>query len=565
MAGSKPFFSALLNDDTFVYEQRLTWWDRLWSLIPFGNAAEKRKMAFHSNFGGLPPQGVLHPFLKTRQITFNHVFSFYLDAENQIWYAPRIHPEQPPNWKPLYFDGLHVSNQDQMEIIADGANLMAAVTINGKTTIHYKKVLAEKRIKQLDGKLNYLVHNLCEEPHAITEWFSLPFIKYLKFREWGKRLTLQPGATWAMSHVGDFKYHSLHPSGIAHSIWGTTTLYEIVEDVIRLHDPFVSVDSVLEIALPHSDQNIFNLKSVDASGSVILLLGDEIETQTDGSKVSKPVIYTKLLDYDVMGCNPLQQCTHDPHSSKRFIRVPRWQKHDLPSGQINGTVTVLQTGIDYHATEIRISGQSDNKSGFFYKALQEDSWSFQEHSEKTFLTRRCSEPMLRSSSGIQLNHHQAFSINGHAFQSACCNSFHEKAIHLPLTVIDSQDNTIQMHLHRRRNLIKAFFGLESDYWHLVLDQTSLNYRHLFRGNLSIPVHLSIPKGDSEELILSSSSHAFYLKASKVNSPDLNECYNTDVLSSSATYIPNNRIERAPISRALSESMPDTMPTPPRPF
>lgn len=537
MVGSKPFFSALLDKNNSFQEPRSSLPRRLTSYLSFWYSAEKRKSAFHVGFKGTSPQGIAHPFLKTRKITFNHVFSFYLDDQNQIWYARRTHPKQAPDWKLLYVDGLPRGQHHSMEIIADGANLMIAVTTKECTTIYYKKVIEEKRVKSPDGKSSYSIKNLCEEAPSITEWFSLPFIKYLKYKEWGKRLTLKPGSTWAMSHVGAFKCHSLHPSGIAHSIWGTTTLYEIVDDIIRLHDPFVSIDSVLEIALPHSDRSIFTLKSVDASGSLISLLGEEVELQADGCYLSKQVLYTKLLDYDVMGCNPLQQCSHNPNSFKRFIRIPKWEKHDLPSGQISNTITVVQTGIDYHNVELRIAGNQTQENGFFYKSLREDNWSFWKHPQTIPLSKFASEPNLRSSSGMLFRREDTFTLNGHPLQAAYCESFHEKATCVPLSAINSQGNQIQMHLHRRRNLIKAFFGLKSDYWHLVLDESSSNYRYLFKDESSIPVKVFIQNGSPDQLILSSPSHALYLEASKA--PAFPNCDITDspeVLSVSKPYL-----------------------------
>lgn len=562
MVGSKPFFSALLDKDTSFQEKKTSAWVQFLSYLSFWNTAEKRKRAFHANFKGVPPQGIPHPFLKTRKITFNHVFSFYLDEQNQPWYAGREHPEQAPVWKPLYVDGLPSGQQHDMEIIADGANLMIAVTTGKSTTVHYKKIIEEKRIRLPNGKLRYLIKNLCEEASSITEWFSLPFIKYLKYKEWGKQLTLQPGATWAMSHVGAFKCHSLHPSGIAHSIWGTTTLYEIVDDVIRLHDPFVSIDSVLEIALPHSDRCIFKLISVDASGSLILLLGEEMEQQSDGSYLSSLVIYTKLLDYDVMGCNPLQQCSHNPNSLKRFIRIPKWEKHDLPSGQINSTVTVVQTGIDYHNVELRISGNHNQKSGFFYKSLREDKWSFKKYSEAIHLLKSDSEPTLRSSSGMLFHREDTFTLNGHPFQAAYCESFHEKATYVPLSAIDSSGNSIKMHLHRRRNLIKAFFGLKSDYWHLVLDESSSKFRYLFKDESSIPVKVFIQNGAPDQLILSSPSHSLYLEASKApafqncNAPD-----SPEILSVSKSYLSKHQALTPSENNSPPLHIPQTKPTP----
>lgn len=453
-----------------------------------------------------------HPMLKRKNQTFNHVYSFYLDEQNRVWFALRDDSSKAPNWRPMYFDGLPNDPECDYQILADGQNLMVRVTKGDISTIHYKKVIKDKRVKVGKDQYQYQATGIVEQLKSIKDWFSLPILKLFKPDQLGKRLEIPAQAKFAMAHTGQYKHHYKDRNDKTFKIWGVTSGYQIIDGKILLHDPFVSEDSKVMFDLPNTNQSELEVLEIDASGSTLLIYGIETKIDKHGVAIKEPVLYTRLLDYDAMGFNPLQIKSFDPDSGRRTVPMGGWVKHVLPKAKLTNCFNVIQTGIDYNTGELRIEGEQDGVNGFYYKNLNDRLWHFHQMNqpilEQDFIS---TAPELSDTAcdlkgfDFQPTSQQAIEINGVKFSHMVCENYQPLATQVDITLYDEDDHAVDFALVRKKNMLKAFVGLESETWHLVLKDNSFNYKHIFKGNASMPVELGHIDGEPSALVIQSKS------------------------------------------------------------
>ncbi|MGD9590909.1 MAG: hypothetical protein AB7V32_00140 [Candidatus Berkiella sp.] len=501
----KPFYSALAQDNVKYYDTPRDWLNRLNSIlytltvspflrlmvslstlvmsalmvcfvpylapISFGLLflakqhrdfidAQQRKNKYLSKAKVNAPTAP-HPMLKIRkQQTFNHVFSF-IKHKGHIWYALRSHDNLKPSWKILYVDHLNCNAKqfDELEIIADGQNLMLRLPQATHDDIFYKKIIAEHH----NGKI-YTIENLCEEPYAIDSWFTLPFFSYFKPQQLGKRLRVAKGAQWAMSNAAEYKRFVVDDRGIAHQNLPITTVYEYHQGKMRLHDPFVEQDSVYSMSLPPM---LKENEHIEASASILFA------TSKRSQKAAHPTLRSIYLDYDSEGLHPLISFTFDNNDTqKRLLPINNTKSHRIPIAIKNITnITALQSSFDPHSIEIRIS-DSDSK-GFYFKNLEDEHWYF--HSDETnkvsaikkhHKTTQMHQPdILKTNTQFKLADHHINQVEVHDFD--------ENSTFCPVIF---KEEKAQYHflLRRHQDLIRSFIGMPSHSWTLNKDPAYKN-------------------------------------------------------------------------------------------
>ncbi|MBI2792307.1 MAG: hypothetical protein HYX61_10130 [Gammaproteobacteria bacterium] len=417
-----------------------------------------------------------HPMLKDRKLhTFNHILSF-VKYNGHIWYALRKSEKLKPDWKILYIDRMQLSQEqfEQLEMIADGQNLMLRVPQESHDEIYYKKVIAEERKDNV-----YVVENLCEEPQAIDSWFTLPFLHYFKPQQLGQRLKLAKGAKWAMSNAADYKHVIVDGRGIVHSHLPITIVYDYHHVKMHLHDPYVEEGSVYSLSLPPL---LKEAEHLEASASILFA----------ASKKSKdeiaPTLQSMYLDYDSEGLHPLISFTFDnKDGKKRLLPINHSKTHRLPVAVDDITnITALQCAHNPHSIEIRVT--TNDHSGFYFKKYDEEHWYFYSHQAKTVSRKIKHHPKPDEHHSVILKSRTAFQMENHQISKVEIHDSDKKYTFYPVIFKEGKK---QYHfiLRRHKNLIRSFFGLSDQTWTLNPDPT-YDDNDLLASNKSIPVTLT---------------------------------------------------------------------------
>jgi len=163
---------------------------------------------------------------------------------------------------------------------------------------------------------------------------------------------------------------------------GLETVYFLTKDGrhIRFTDSGLPTDFSHSIQCPLD--GTFIAENISVSGSTIFLIG------SDGS------MYTRLIDFDTMGCDPMffkytynyeKQNTKgsDYLSNYTTWALPAEDWHRQPSIPVEGSVrlskliSIAQTGTGNDARELRVAGCDEwGRIGFYHKQLTEVNWAF---------------------------------------------------------------------------------------------------------------------------------------------------------------------------------------------
>ena len=173
--------------------------------------------------------------------------------------------------------------------------------------------------------------------------------------------------------------------GVQHH-WGTMgieTYYFLTEDGqhIRFTDSGLPVDFSRTIQNPENGS--FIAQNISVSGDTVFLIG------------SKGTMYTRLIDFDTMGCDPMFfQYTYEKisKSSTGSDYISNYTPWALPSedwakqpkirlrGQARLTkmLSIAQTGRGNFARELRVAGtDKDGNVGYYHKMLLDTEWAFE--------------------------------------------------------------------------------------------------------------------------------------------------------------------------------------------
>lgn len=219
---------------------------------------------------------------------------------------------------------------------------------------------------------------------------------------------------WSMGcRRKDVLYHTdIYGNEHHYGTMGLETIYFLTEDGmhIRFTDSGLPADFSRQIQVPQNGR--FISENLSASADTIFLIG------------AKGTMYTRLIDFDTMGCDPMWfQYTYDKLEQKKkgknyFSNYSPWA---LPAedwfeqpkiktegkGRISKIISIAQNGQGNGARILRVAGTNKNGiTGFYEKSIFESEWKFIE--EEIFLE----ESDFLDSSKSELGKEAEFSYTG---------------------------------------------------------------------------------------------------------------------------------------------------------
>ena len=189
---------------------------------------------------------------------------------------------------------------------------------------------------------------------------------------------------WSMGcRRKDVLYHTdIYGNEHHYGTMGLETIYFLTEDGlhIRFTDSGLPADFSRQIQVPQNGR--FISESLSASADTIFLIG------------AKGTMYTRLVDFDTMGCDPMWfQYTYDKLEQKKkgknyFSNYSPWA---LPAedwleqpkiqtegkGRISKIISITQNGQGNGARILRVAGTDKNgNTGFYEKTIFDSEWKF---------------------------------------------------------------------------------------------------------------------------------------------------------------------------------------------
>ena len=280
----------------------------------------------------LPGSQEDYPSLKTRAQTFNA--GYYARVRDG---GIQVRPNYERTGKDGPWEQLAIPAEAGRirEISADGDNLMA---VSEAGRVFYMKFSSRKWAVKL-GK---------------------PF---------GKELYLPANRAWAVSHLGkEVGGHYEDPDGksISNSA-GVSTLYVLSPDGtgISYIDPWLP--AAFNHHVPTPLRGRFAAEALSASASTIFLIGGSGR------------MFTRLADFDTLGCDPALAYSYESTSKPGVIKLPAedWREQPAIAGRITAGITIAQNGRGNAARELRVEGvDADGNGGYYSKLIYGAEWSF---------------------------------------------------------------------------------------------------------------------------------------------------------------------------------------------
>lgn len=197
---------------------------------------------------------------------------------------------------------------------------------------------------------------------------------------WGHPAATGPGITvqfptthgWAVSDsqaaaVGHYEDRL----GTSHSVGlGVAHIYRIGAEgrTLIFNDWWLPADWSRQICLP--DRGTFFAENMSASASTVFVVGALGE------------LYTRIYDFDTSGENDLLTYSfliHQPSGDTRALPAEDWLRQpDISDGLITSQITIIQNGQGNAARMLRVEGVREGRTGFFYKEIFDQGWSFEE-------------------------------------------------------------------------------------------------------------------------------------------------------------------------------------------
>ncbi|HUU02651.1 MAG TPA: hypothetical protein VM425_14520 [Myxococcota bacterium] len=197
---------------------------------------------------------------------------------------------------------------------------------------------------------------------------------------WGHPAANGPGITtefpttygWSVSDSqGAGVNHYQDRLGTSHSVgMGVAHMYRIGAEGRSLifNDWWLPADWSRQICLP--DRGTFFAENMSASASTIFIVGTLGE------------LYTRLYDFDTGGENDsliYSFLITEAAGDTRALPAEDWQRQPgITDGLITSRITIYQDGQGNAARMLRVEGVQDGRTGFYYKHIFDESWSFEE-------------------------------------------------------------------------------------------------------------------------------------------------------------------------------------------
>jgi hypothetical protein len=151
---------------------------------------------------------------------------------------------------------------------------------------------------------------------------------------------------------------------------GVAHLYRIgpTGRTLFFNDWWLPADWSRQICLP--DRGTFFAENMSASASTIFVIGTLGE------------MYTRLYDFDTGGENDTLVYSFlitEASGETRALPAEHWRRQpDITDGLITSRITIFQDGQGNAARMLRVEGVRDGHTGFYFKHIFDDDWSFEE-------------------------------------------------------------------------------------------------------------------------------------------------------------------------------------------
>ena len=196
---------------------------------------------------------------------------------------------------------------------------------------------------------------------------------------WGHPAATGPGMTiqWPTTHgwaVSDSQVsgvnHYEDRLGASHDVGnGVAHVYRVgpTGHSLFFNDWWLPADWSRQVCLP--GRGTFFVENMSASASTIFIIGALGE------------MYTRLYDFDTSGEDDLIEYTWQSTqaSSVRAAPAEDWRRQpDITGGWVTRKITIFQDGQGNAARMLRVEGIRDGHTGYFYKHVFDNAWSFAE-------------------------------------------------------------------------------------------------------------------------------------------------------------------------------------------
>ncbi len=326
---------------------------------------------------------------------------YYAIKEGKLWFKP-ISAHSEAHWKLFDNQGFAADQTFLMSVTADDHNL---IVIDQLYRVHVAKTTNIQFVVSSDCPQWQLTRS---EVNWSTKWFNMvgvaPILNLFK----DPTLFVPPARSVAISYKGPNTLYYTDRVGKKHPepFVGVTTLYLLDEKGTRIFfaDPWLNNQFNNEITGPEDGE--FVAEQMAASASTLLLI--QRARNEYGQEIHK--IYTRFVDFDSMGCNPVLPHTYDPEnrtSLVRYLPPEDWLLQPCivlgDEACLTSHIAILQTGRGQDKRQLRIQGKNrQGKSGYYYKDIYEPNWNFEETGEKISRTELLDVPHTGFTKGKQV-------------------------------------------------------------------------------------------------------------------------------------------------------------------
>jgi len=317
------------------------------------------------NINGILPDTV---YIKTSSQTFNKNYQFCL-VDGKIYYKGRFPDLMPTDWEILDGCGLPYSKRNlyptpkYIVAIAGDVDSLLAMSDNGKIYEYYFERTTIRRHITWYNRMGFPAKGQLDLDSTTGN-----------ARAWA----VGTRRSEVLYYTDIFGNHHHYGS------MGIETFYFLNDagDSIRFTDSGLPADLSRTMLLP--ERGKFIARNISASGSTLMVINDAGE------------IYTRLIDYDTMGCDPMffkysyKNIKQNLEGSNYATNFNEWglpaedwaMQPSIPlskNAKITKHITILQTGQGNAARELRIGGtNTEGKTGFYYKNIYDSEWNFKE-------------------------------------------------------------------------------------------------------------------------------------------------------------------------------------------
>ncbi|MDR1216334.1 MAG: hypothetical protein LBK25_06605 [Treponema sp.] len=318
------------------------------------------------NVNGVFPDAV---YIKTRTQTFN-AYHYYILRDGLIWYKSIDEGQEPLEWTLFTKTGLPHNSRKAgfnkpksiVEISADADELVALSDEGGFYRYCFDKTIA----------------------HKSNVWFDR--------QGWPteEQLFLDQRAAGNLSwSLGKRNAHVLYyedPFGNQHhnGTMEIATTYVLLEDGQEICYADTGLPGDFSRNYIGPERGAFKAVSLSASASTMFVINSAGE------------MYTRLADFDTIGCDPLWfKYTYVPYESdlsgadyfsnlnEWALPAEEWRSQPrvplLGKAALTRHVTILQNGQGNNARELRVAGLNESgETGYWTKAIFDDTWSFKQ-------------------------------------------------------------------------------------------------------------------------------------------------------------------------------------------